>query len=272
MYLNLFDSHTHTDNSPDAVSSPMMLCEAAVEYGFSGIAVTDHCNMELFDRDNYELRIRQSFFETLKARSVFRGMLTVSCGVELGQPLEAPERAEALIEKYDFDFVLCSLHALPGQLNFCYNKYANFSKKQLDIIFAAYLRQLIRTIKWGRFDSLAHLTYPLRCLINRDGEAPDLSLCRELVDEALRLLIQNGKALEINTVGLRTALGSTLPPLDTLKRYRELGGELITLGSDAHCQKDVGAGVSEAMDCARAAGFRYFAFYRERKPQMYPLA
>ena len=116
MYLNLFDSHTHTDNSPDAVSSPMMLCEAAVEYGFSGIAVTDHCNMELFDRDNYELRIRQSFFETLKARSVFRGMLTVSCGVELGQPLEAPERAEALIEKYDFDFVLCSLHALPGQL------------------------------------------------------------------------------------------------------------------------------------------------------------
>ncbi len=271
MYYNLYDSHTHTDNSPDAHHSAMMLCESAVSRGISGIAITDHCDMQDYDTDNYAMRIRQSYFETLKAKSVFGNSLSICSGIEMGQPLETPGKADAILDSYCFDFILCSLHALTGQRDFYFNYYANHSAKQLDIIFDAYLRLLIKTIRWGRFDSLAHMTYPLRYMINKDGETVSLHRHMELIDEALTLLIHNGKALEINASGLRGTLGDTMPPLLIVKRYRELGGELITLGSDAHSCCDVGAGLDVAMAHASAAGFRYFAFYKERRPQMYKL-
>lgn len=271
MYYNLYDSHTHTDNSPDANHSAMMLCESALDHGLSGISITDHCDMQDFDVDNYAMRIRQSCFETLKAKSVFGNSLTICSGIEMGQPLEAPEKANALLDSYDFDFILCSLHALTGQQDFYFNYYANHSVKQLDIIFDAYLRLLIKTIKWGRFDSLAHLTYPLRYMFNKNGETVDLHNHMDGIDEVLTTLIHNGKALEINTSGLRNALGDTQPPAFIIKRYRELGGELITFGSDAHLRSDVGAGLDTAMSYASNAGFRYFAFYIKRHPQMYKI-
>jgi len=268
VYSNLFDSHTHTDNSFDGHHSAMMLCESAVENGLSGIAITDHCDIELFDEQNLSLRIKQSFFEALKARDVFNGRLDLSCGIELAQPFASPEKTEMILSSYHFDFVLCSTHALPGQLDFALNYYKNYSAKQFNIIFACYLRQLLRVIHWGRFDSLAHLTYPLRYAINKDGDTVDLSLHRDLIDEVLKLLIQKGKALEINTSGLRQNLKTTLPTLDVIKRYRELGGELLTVGSDAHLTTHVGAGLSEGMELAKEAGFDYIAFYRNRKPEM----
>ena len=271
MYYNLFDSHTHTDNSPDAHHSAMMLCESAVEKGLSGISITDHCDMQDFETDNFAMRIRQSYFETLKAKSVFGSTIAVCSGIELGQPLEAPDKVGALLDGYDFDFVLCSLHALKGLPDFYFGYYAGHSAKQLDIIFDEYLRQLLKTIRWGRFDSLAHLTYPLRYMINRDGETVELSHHAGMIDEALSLLIHTGKALEINTSGLRGTLGKTMPPVSVIRRYRELGGELITFGSDAHYRSDVGAGLSDTMQLAADAGFRYFAFYRERRPQMFKL-
>ncbi len=271
MYYTLFDSHTHTDNSPDAHHSAMMLCEAAVSRGLSGIAITDHCDMQDFESDNFAMRIRQSYFETLKAKSVFGGALAVCSGIELGQPLEAPDKADSLLSGYSFDFILCSLHALRGFPDFCFSYYANYSVRQLNVIFDEYLRQLIKTIRWGRFDSLAHLTYPLRYMINRDGETVELQRHAAMIDEALLLLIHTGKALEINTSGLRGSLGETLPPQSIVRRYRELGGELITIGSDAHLCGDVGAGIGDAMQLASDAGFRYFAFYKERRPQMYKL-
>ncbi|MBQ2755057.1 MAG: histidinol-phosphatase HisJ family protein [Oscillospiraceae bacterium] len=268
MYSNLFDSHTHTDNSFDGHHSAMTLCEAAVENGISGIAITDHCEIELFEEHNLTLRMRQSFFEAHKAKAVFCDDLIISCGIELGQPLAALDKTDMLLSSYNFDFVLCSTHSLPGQLDFALNYYKNYSAKQFNIMFAAYLRQVIRTIEWGNFDSLSHLTYPLRYTINKNGETVDLDLHRDLIDAVLKLLAEKGKALEINTSGLRQKLQCTLPTLDIVKRFRELGGELITLGSDAHFSHHIGANISDGMELAKAAGFDHVAFFLDRKPQM----
>ena len=246
----------------------MTLCEAAVENGLSGIAITDHCDIELFDEQNLSLRIKQSFFEARKARAVFCDNLTLSCGIELGQPLASLDKTNMFLSNYDFDFVLCSTHALPGQLDFALNYYKNHSAKQFNIIFGAYLRQLLRMVEWGNFDSLAHLTYPLRYAVNKDGETIDLDLHREMIDVVLKLLAEKGKALEINTSGLRREMQQTLPTFEIIKRFRELGGELITIGSDAHFSNHVGANISDGMELAKAAGFDYIAFYLARKPQM----
>ena len=88
------------------------------------------------------------------------------------------------------------------------------------------------------------------------------------IDLVLRTLAQNGKALEINTSGLRGPIGEASPTLKYVKRFRELGGEFVTLGSDAHSVEELGEGIPEAMEMASQAGFSYFTFYKKRQPRL----
>ena len=99
----------------------------------------------------------------------------------------------------------------------------------------------------------------------------DLDRHRDQIDQIFRLLIQKDKALEVNTSGLRQKIGRTLPDLPLLRRYRELGGRLVTLGSDAHCTEDLGKGIDEGMETLKAAGFTEFALYVQRQPVLLPL-
>ena len=126
-------------------------------------------------------------------------------------------------------------------------------------------------IHWGKFDSLGHLTYPLRYIEGDHGIPVDLTRHREAIDAIFRELIAAGKALEVNTSGYRQKIGRPLPDLPLVRRYRELGGELITLGSDAHSTQDLGKGIEAGMEMLREAGFRYFAVYEQHKPILLPL-
>ncbi len=84
-------------------------------------------------------------------------------------------------------------------------------------------------------------------------------------------MAQNGKALEINTSGLFLALNETLPPESIVKRFKELGGEYITIGSDSHYHNKLGAGIEEGMALAKKCGFEYAAIYQKREPVMLPI-
>ena len=92
-----------------------------------------------------------------------------------------------------------------------------------------------------------------------------------MIQETLRLLVSTGKGLEINTSGYRQGLGKTIPVLGIIKRYYQLGGKIVTLGSDAHQAQDVASDFDVAMDILTSIGFQYFAFYRERQPVMLKL-
>ena len=118
---------------------------------------------------------------------------------------------------------------------------------------------------------MGHLTYPLRYIEGDHGIPVDLSKHQEAIDGIFRALIDSGKALEVNTSGLRQKIGRALPDLPLVRRYRELGGELVTLGSDAHCVEDLGKGIEAGMDLLREAGFRHFAVYEQHKPILLPL-
>ena len=110
-YKNKMDFHTHTDNSPDAVHSVMLLCEKACQNGLRAIAVTDHCECNAYEKDGYDLAALQSFFESTKARAVFAGQLIVLRGIELGQPLADPAAA-AHAHSRPRDIVIASQHSL----------------------------------------------------------------------------------------------------------------------------------------------------------------
>lgn len=260
----LTDFHVHSDNSPDGENSIIEICESAVKKRLSCIAVTDHCEIDTFYKDRYNIGYRQSYIEAKKAAKVFEGQLDVRAGIELGQATADIPTAE-IVCSLPFDVVLGSLHSMPGKPDFYFLKYENVDVKQL---YSDYLKELLRLTQWGGFDVLTHITYPLRYINGEFGynvETEDF--CEEL-EKVFREIIKRGIALEINTSGLRQKLGKTLPDLFCLKLYKNLGGELITIGSDSHTAYDVGAGIMQGVEVAKQAGFEKYCVFKARKPEL----
>lgn len=169
-----------------------------------------------------------------------------------------------MLRKYRFDFVLGSLHAIRGMDDFA---YVDFSGLNAEVILERYFDELLELCQWGGFDSLAHMTYPLRYIVGKYQQPVEMSRYSEVIREILSTLAQKHLGLEINTAGLRREIGQTSPTLEYVKLFRELGGEILTFGSDAHCAQDLGAGLETAIDMAKEAGFSYFAFYKKHEPQ-----
>ncbi len=267
-FVNLYDSHTHSDNSPDGRESVTYMCERAIENGLRGLAVTDHCEVDAFESGRFHISTRQSNFEALKAKTVFRGSLIVSAGIELGQPLSNLSISENLLSAYEFDFVLASMHNMTDGTDYYYVDYSEMSETDIDSLLRTYFKDVLDITRWNGFDCLAHLTYPIRYISGASGIPVNLAKYSDTIDEILSLLAQNGKALEINTSGYRQGLDAPLPPLDCVRRFRELGGEYVTIGSDGHRSEDVGKNIADGMKLAREAGFDQFAIYLSRTPML----
>ena len=265
MFLNIFDSHTHSDTSWDARHSITFLCETAVKKGILGFAITDHVEINEFYSRNIEKRIRQGHFEMLKARAAFGKNLILSYGIELGQMTYDMDLTRKVLSMVDRDFVLASLHCIRGSEDFY---YMNFEGTDPYALLAEYYEELIAIAKLGLFDSMAHISYPVRYMNGNYDLGVDLTRMDDHIETLLRILAQNGKALELNTCGMREKIGEPSPTLRYLKRFRELGGEFLTIGSDAHSADVIGAGIQEGMSLAKEAGFDCFTFYKKRQPRL----
>jgi histidinol-phosphatase (PHP family) len=116
------------------------------------------------------------------------------------------------------------------------------------------------------FDVLGHLTYCLRYMKQRNGIEADISRFDDIIADSFRILAENGKGIEINTSGLRQGFGETFPNLKYVKLFRELGGEVLSIGSDSHTVEDIAKNFEDAADMAREVGFTRLCYFRERKP------
>lgn len=268
MYQNLFDSHTHSENSPDALHSVMFMLECAVEQDIQGFSITDHCECDLLEEQEFHIRLQQAAVDIALARAAFQNRVIVTHGIELGQPHLNYAGAEGILSDQAFDFVLLALHRMREWPDFYNMDYTEYSEADLHKMMQQYFQEMLELVRWGNFDSLAHLSLPLRYMKNRHQMEMDLFRYTDEIDEILRALAQSGKALEINTSGLRDELRDTMPPGWVVQRFRELGGERITLGSDAHSARHIGRGIRDAMHLLLEHGIEYFAFYRRREPIM----
>lgn len=258
------DYHTHSTHSSDGHNTIMELCRSAVKNGIQEIAVTDHFEPCMANEYCSFYNQKSYWAYMTKAKQVFRGRLSIKLGVELGQPHLFPEASKAVLADFPYDYVLASAHKLSNGKDVSELDYSNINEEEL---CAMYLEQLKQLIYWNDFDCIGHLD-----LIKRYSAAVykrNISLASqyELLKEVLQLAIRSGKGIEINTSGLRQAPKETMPGLDVLKIYKELGGEILTIGSDAHFAQDVGKGVGEAQVLARMAGFRFITVFENRKPQ-----
>ena len=262
------DCHNHSACSPDGHDAIAAMCARAAELGLYAYTLTDHCECQKYE-ERYRERVENAWAQMGAVRPP-EG-LRFYRGIELGQPNQDTASAKAALEGRGYDFVIGSVHNIRDYEDFFFLEYKDAPAGYIGSLLETYWRELLELIAWGDFDSLGHLTYPLRYIDGEHGIPVDLKRHREAIDGVLSALIRAGKALEVNTSGLRQKIGRTLPDLPLLKRYRELGGRLVTLGSDAHSTADLGKGIEEGMDVLREAGFTEFAIYEKRQPRMLPL-
>ena len=259
----IIDMHTHSDNSPDGIHSPMYMCERAVDKGLRALAITDHCEINVFAEQKYASSVFHSYFETAKARISFEGQLLVLHGLEIAQITSNMQLSDMIVNKYPYDYILGSVHTPRGFDEDI--KEIDYSKLDVYEFMNNYFDELTELAAWHGCDALAHITCPMRRIQGYHKIDFDYDKVSESLDRLLLAIINNGKALEINTSGLRQDINRLMPEERIIRRYKELGGKLITIGSDAHNVKDIGEGIEEAMKIIKECGFDKITFYVNRQ-------
>ena len=275
----LIDCHTHTQYSVDSEADINLMLERACELNLAAYAVTDHCecnrwyaeehypNVNTYRYFNFGKDFENSVDAVTELKEKYDGRLNLLCGVEMGQATQETDIAERIISDKRLDFVIGSIHQIPDTEDFALLDYKALDESNLYRLAETYMQEIYKLCKWGKMDVLGHLTYFLRYFHRHLGKEFDISCFDEIVEASFRELITKGKGIEINTSGLRNVnFKETYPSLKYVKMFRSLGGEIITIGSDAHMVEDLGTGVADGIALAKEAGFGYISFFKERKP------
>lgn len=274
----LFDNHNHSQFSFDGKRSSIEGCaREAISKGLSGIAFTDHCDFFVpAMKAQHENLVPEVFDVAPQQKEIDRvqdlvgkGRLKILKGIEVGMHEDHHEDIRAMLSGNSFDQVIASVHYLDGIDPF-YGGY--YEDKDWKTAYGHYLETIYNEMTWlGDFDIMGHFDYVVRyapypetCLRYRDFS--------DILDEMLRYLVHEGKALEINTKSYQDYKGR-LVSLDTevLERYRRMGGEIISLGSDSHDPSRVGHNFTYFAELFKSMGFRWTAHYEKRKLVQLPL-
>ena len=266
----LADDHIHSNCSPDGTVPMREMAAGAIKAGLSSICFTDHCDFLSLDGSERTLEYdwAPAMAQWLETQALYGKRLDIRLGLEFGMGhLDIPA-AEKILRLPELDFVIGSVHNLTedkGGKDFYFLPYETEGDcyEALD----NYFDSMLRLAQSPCYDVLGHIIYPLRYMTGHYENPISLARYEEILREILRVAINAGKGIEINTWK-----GQTIAPWKPILRtYKELRGEMITVGSDAHAPKPVGAGVKEAYSLMADVGFRYVASYKGRKPSMIKL-
>lgn len=259
---NISDTHVHSDQSKDAQDSVMALCEEAIDRGLSEITITDHYEPRPYGNDNTGYSPMQAWLEVRRARLRYGRDLSVRLGVELGQPHLYPEESLGIIASVPYDYVLASVHTTREGKAYFEMDYAGQNMRAMR---ETYLTEVLNLVQWGQSDGIAHLDMPARYA---GGTTFDITESADLTRTILKEMITRGTALELNTHGWIDGEDQLhfLPDTKVLRWYRELGGEIIALGSDAHKKQDLGWGLHGAMEMLQELGFTHTVSFTDRTP------
>lgn len=261
MHSVIIDCHSHTRHSPDGSETVLDMCTRAVELGIEIFAITDHCEAHEFGGDDISSAIKNCIEDIDEVSPKFSGRMEILKGVELGQPTQNTAFSEKLISEMDLDFVLCALHEMRGYDDFY---FLNYYEQDIHELLTRYFDELQEICEWGKCDAIAHFTYPIRYIHGRTDIRVNLENYYEKIKSIYKIMIEKGIALEINTSGLRGDLGDTLPDYQCIKLYHDIGGQLISVGSDAHKAVDVGQGINDAIAIAKDIGFKKITYFKSR--------
>ncbi len=269
----LWDTHMHSFFSGDSQAPMEDMIRAAIAKKLRGICFTDHLDLDYplpdgEDTNPFLLNLPEYAAQIAELRGRTPGHFPVLFGLELGlQPHLAAQHAQ-ISSRYPFDFIIGSSHVVHG-----YDPYypAFYEDRTETECYLEYFESILENIAaFDGFDVYGHIDYVVRYGPNRNADY-SYRKYSEVIDEILKLLIRKGKGIEINTGGFKYGLGHPNPTEEVIARYRELGGEIITIGADAHRPEHVAYDFGKVPQILRAAGFSYYTVFRERKPEFLKL-
>ena len=255
------DYHMHTSFSYDSDSTPEEMIQSAIQKGLKTICITDHHELDYIE-PGWEQDLAKYHKMLREMQEKYQSQIEILAGIEFGMQSHTGERYAEVARSFPYDFVLASVHVFDG-----YDPYypGYFDDKTDEEGYRRAFEITINNLKgMTEYDSLGHIDYIVRFGNHKEQEY-SYAKNADYIDEILKHLIANGKGLEVNAAGWKNGLPFAHPHQDVLKRYKELGGEIITVGSDAHRPEHVAYDFHKINDYLETCGFKYYTEFRQRK-------
>jgi len=257
------DYHMHSTFSEDGESSPEEMCRQAIKLGLPEIGFTEHWDVGPYEKNPRFFQPEPWYAELGRLRELFTSQLTIRAGIEIAEPHLYPQAAADVLVRAPFDYVLGSVHFVGPHFIF---DEAYFRAHTADEVYRAYFAEIEMLLQTADIDILAHLDVPVRTAKPIFGYDP--TRYEDQIRSILRMVIDRKLALDVNAGGLRKAAQNLSPDPFILKLYAEMGGERLTLGSDAHAASQVGLHLDAALDAVRLAGLTHFTRFEQRQARL----
>ena len=264
----LSDCHLHSHHSGDSTAPMEDMINQGISLGLKTMCFTEHNDFDFpgTEEEPSEIWILNTdsyLYELIRLKEKYADRIELLFGVELGLQPECFRKNAVYARSYDFDFIIGSSHICHGKDPYYPAFFEGRSEKEA---YREYFESILENIrKFQNFDVYGHLDYVVRYGPNMDRDY-SYREHREILDSILTELIKNEKGIEINTSGIAKGMRDFHPCMDIVKRYHELGGELITVGSDAHKPEQIAASFDRVSHFLQECGFRYYCIFEKRTP------
>ena len=266
------DCHLHSSFSGDSDTPMEEMVLQGLSQNLNTLCFTEHNDFDFPDAPDLKgdalLNVDSYLYDLARLKEKYAGRIRLLFGVELGLQPEAMRQNAVFAKSHEFDFIIGSSHVCHGRDPY----YPDFFEGRDDgEAYLEYFESVLENIKkFSNFDVYGHLDYVVRYGRTKDDGYSYLKY-RDILDEILKQLLDKGKGLELNTGGIKSGMRDFHPCTDILKRYRELGGEIVTVGSDSHDAGDMAAHFDRAAGVLKACGFEYYCVFEKRAPEIHKL-
>ncbi len=258
----MIDYHIHSELSADCETPMERMAGAAQRKGLKEICFTDHIDLDFPGDIDFVFDFREYDRDFAEVKIAFPD-IDIKKGLEAGLELRTAASMARIVSKHELDYVIGSKHLIGGLDPYGSEFWRQYSKNEA---YAAYLEECIECASACDFyDVFGHLGYVSKFCPFEDA-LMKYSDYRDMIDKLLKILIEKGKGIEVNTSGIKNT-GSVMPEIPIIKRYYELGGEIITVGSDAHDESSVGRAAGETLGTLKDIGFKYVCAFDKRRPR-----
>ena len=258
------DYHVHTHFSDDCSEKMHDMIKSAVSMGLKEVALTDHVDFDYPDPEwPFVIDYQKYYDEFKKLKEEYSSSIDLLLGIEVGLQPHVKQDVQELISSYPFDFVIGSVHSA-DRMDFCRDTF--FKDKSQHECYMRYFENVLENIDIykGMFDVLGHMDLIVR-YGGYESKILEYGMFSDIMDEILSRLISNGQGIEVNTSGFRYGLGRVHPHPSIINRYKQLGGKIITVGSDAHKKEDICADFDSAYETLKDLGFKSICSFKSRK-------
>ena len=268
------DYHMHSSFSGDSKTPMEEMILTGISKGLSRMCFTEHNDFdhpvsEDIPKDSMLLNPDSYLHDLLHYKEKYKDKIDVLFGVELGLQPHVTKETTDFAKAHDYDFIIASSHACHRKDPYLLSFYEGRTQEEA---YLEYFESILENLGlYSDFDVYGHLDYVVRYGPKKD-EGYSSEQSKSILDTILQKLISSGKGIEINTGGLKYGIRDMNPCQDILRRYKELGGEIITVGSDAHTPDQIATSFDRAEEALSACGFRYYCTFEKRMPAFHKLS